>query len=117
LAAVPCNLVAEIAGRAVGMVSCTSPDAGAAELISLWVAPEARGQGVGDSLIEAVVAWAARQGADRVVLAVWQANRQAIALYQRHGFRDTGPSPSAARARASDPPDLERRMVRPTAAP
>jgi ribosomal protein S18 acetylase RimI-like enzyme len=108
LAAVPLNLAAELDGAPAGMVGATHPTAGEVDLISMWVAPEARGRGVGDALIDAVVAWARSQGADRVGLDVRDGNAPAIRLYERHGFADTGPSPHRGPA---DPP--ERRMVRP----
>ncbi|MHB8177165.1 MAG: GNAT family N-acetyltransferase [Vulcanimicrobiaceae bacterium] len=50
-------MVAELGGVPAGMVSATSPDRlGTAELISMWVAPFARGRGVGDRLVDAVIA-------------------------------------------------------------
>lgn len=71
------------------MVGGTEPSPeGAVELISMYVAPFARGSGVGDALTNAVIEWAARQGAIRVTLAVREANRLAIALYRRNGFVD-----------------------------
>lgn len=59
-------------------------------LLSMWVAPEARHQGVGSALVEAVVEWARAQGSMRVVLDVGAANSPAIALYTRMGFVPTG---------------------------
>lgn len=50
----------------------------------------ARGRGVGDSLIDAVVQWARTQHANRVLLAVVPQNAHAIALYERHGFTHNG---------------------------
>jgi ribosomal protein S18 acetylase RimI-like enzyme len=105
LSAVALNIVAELDGQAVGMVSASLPIDGTAEVISMWVAPPARGRGVGDALIEAALSWAGQRGACRVALDVRQANAAAVALYRRHGFRDAG--------WASDPDDAfpERRMV------
>jgi ribosomal protein S18 acetylase RimI-like enzyme len=51
----------------------------------MWVSPKARGRGVGDRLIGAVVEWARA-----VTLAVSEGNAAATALYRRHGFVDTG---------------------------
>jgi ribosomal protein S18 acetylase RimI-like enzyme len=87
LAAVPFNVVAELDERPAGMVSATGPDAdGDVLLMSLWVAPFARGRGVGDSLLEAVGLWAESRGARTLSLDVISSNRAALALYDRHGF-------------------------------
>ena len=89
------NLVLTLDGRPAGMVSATDPGPdGAVELISLWVAPGARGRGVADAAVEAVLAWARREhpGA-AVVLSVKTGNAPAVRLYRRHGFVDTGPGP------------------------
>jgi ribosomal protein S18 acetylase RimI-like enzyme len=64
------------------------PEAG--YLISLWVAPEARGRGVGAALVRAVVAWARAKGLRRLVLDVGARNQAAQALYQRLGFAVSG---------------------------
>lgn len=91
LSDVPFNAIAEIDGTAAGIASGTalSPD-GTVELISMWVAPFARGRGVGDALIDAVVQWARAQRANRVALAVVPQNAHAIALYTRHDFTPNG---------------------------
>ena len=59
-------------------------------LISMWVAPEARGKGVGGMLIAAVKDWAKEQGFLRLVLDVADENAAAIALYLSNGFSATG---------------------------
>jgi GNAT superfamily N-acetyltransferase len=64
--------------------------AGAAGLFGMWVAPAARGTGVGDGLVEAVVAWARAAAYARAVLEVGDVNDAAIRLYERHGFAPTG---------------------------
>lgn len=63
---------------------------GTAFLLSMWVAPEARGLGAGGALIDAIIAWARGAGFERLVLDVGDHNRAAIALYQRKGFEPTG---------------------------
>ena len=97
LSTTPFNLVAEVDGVAVGMVSAGEPWEGGAdsevELASMWVAPGGRGQGVGDALIEAVVDWAREQGFGRLVLWVRQGNARAVSLYERSGFVDDGVEP------------------------
>lgn len=91
LASVPFNLVAVLNDCPVGMVSATEPDPdGRVELISLWVAPSARGGGVGDALIRAVVKWAGEQKASCISLDVTEGNSSAMKLYVRHGFVESG---------------------------
>ena len=85
------DLVALLDGLPVGMASGV-PGEGAenVELISMWVNPTARGKGVGDYLIQAVERWGAERGATTLRLSVMPDNRKATALYERHGFTDTG---------------------------
>ncbi len=63
---------------------------GAAGLFGMWVASAARGRGMGDRLVEAVVDWARVAGYARVVLDVGDTNVPAIRLYQSKGFEPTG---------------------------
>ena len=55
-------------------------------LDQLVVAPEARRQGVGEALCQAVLRWAAEQDADRVALTTWNFNQAAQSLFTRLGF-------------------------------
>jgi ribosomal protein S18 acetylase RimI-like enzyme len=81
------NVVAVSDGRGVGQVSgCSPDDGGVVELISMWVAPDTRGSGIGDALVAEVVQWARECGATEVKLAVMDDNTPAIVLYRRHGF-------------------------------
>lgn len=90
------NLAAVLDGKPVGMVSAVpGPRSGVVKLISMWVSKEARGRGVGDHLMRAVEQWARQTRAATLQLAVMPGNEQAIALYQRHGFRDAGPTDEA----------------------
>lgn len=92
---VPLNLVLLRAGLPVGMVAATHTEAGQpVHLISMWVAPHARGRGVGDEAIREVLGWAGRaHPGSEVGLSVKPGNAAAIRLYRRHGFVDVGPSP------------------------
>jgi len=58
-------------------------------LISMWVASEARGRGVGIMLIDAVVRWARAADYGRVVLDVGTHNSHATALYAPASSRPT----------------------------
>jgi GNAT superfamily N-acetyltransferase len=69
--------------RPVGMVAAEHRTDGAVELISMWVAPEARGVGVGAELIDRVLGLA--DGAP-VGLRVIPGNDPAIRAYERAGF-------------------------------
>lgn len=83
------DLVAEDGGGPVGMASgitTAAPDT--VELISMWVAPPARGRGVGDALIAGVELWARRLGAGTLRLSVAEGNAAAAAVYRRNGFHD-----------------------------
>ncbi|WP_037604264.1 GNAT family N-acetyltransferase [Streptacidiphilus rugosus] len=86
------NVVAVVDGRPAGMVSGVPDEEAedAVELISMWVSPAARGQGVGDALMQAVEHWATGRGAAHIRLSVMPDNPRAAALYERHGFTDTG---------------------------
>ena len=61
-------------------------------LLSMWVAPEARGLGIGEALVDALNSWACSEGYRRVLLNVIEYNRVAIALYEKKGFKATGNS-------------------------
>ena len=61
-----------------------------AGLFGMWVASEARGQGAGDGLVQAVIGWAEARGYQRLFLDVADENTPAIQLYARCGFQPTG---------------------------
>lgn len=85
------NVVAEINDQPVGMSSgVPTTDDSIFELISMWIAPSARGRGVGDALVQEVERWARNRGARILRLDVADGNRAAAALYQRNGFGYTG---------------------------
>jgi len=103
---VPFNAIAYVDGEPAAMVSATAPNAnGTTELISMWVAPFARGRGAGEALVEAVIDWAGRQGIDAVGLEVVEDNRRARAFYERCGFVDQG------RLEKPEAPQPERWML------
>lgn len=83
---------AELAGEPVGVVGAVAPstDPQTAHLIAMWVVPAARGTGVGDLLIEAVVGWARGKRRRSVLLEVFAGNEPAVGLYRRNGFLPSG---------------------------
>ncbi|TDE34277.1 GNAT family N-acetyltransferase [Nonomuraea mesophila] len=81
--------VAERDGTDVGLVCVLLEDAGA-HLLSMWVAPEARGQGVGSRLVDTAVEWASSTGAEEIGLWAVDQNHAARALYARKGFTPSG---------------------------
>lgn len=107
-------VAADDADAWVGLVGAYRPgEMGAdVDLVSMWVAPAARGAGVGHLLVRAVVEWAVCGGASTVGLWVTRGNQPATALYASEGFRPTGdvqPLPS-------NPGKDEMRMSRPLSA-
>jgi GNAT superfamily N-acetyltransferase len=82
---------------------------GTADLVSMWVRPGCRGQGVGAALVEAAASWARGRGFCTLFLWVTESNPAAMRLYERCGFAVTGerqPLPW-------DPAVAEIRMSRP----
>lgn len=65
---------------------------GSAELVSMWVNPVARGSGVSDRLVRAVIDWARDGGHPELRLWVMAGNHHAEHLYRRNGFHRTGRS-------------------------
>lgn len=58
-----------------------------AELVSMYVRPEARGGGLAGKLIDAFVAWAEERGAARLEVSAYAANDTAVHVYEKHGFQ------------------------------
>lgn len=66
-------------------------------LVSMYVAPEFGGKGLGRRLADSVVAQARQLGLERLVLTVTDGNQPALALYSRLGFTAFGTEPDAIR--------------------
>ena len=89
LTQVPLTLLAHENATVVGVASGQPDGQDWVELISMWVAPAARGTGVARRLIGAVADWAATQ--DRATyLMVRSDNARARTAYERAGFVDKG---------------------------
>jgi GNAT superfamily N-acetyltransferase len=84
--------VADAADRPVGLVGLTEVAGrpGRCEILSMWVAPEARRQGIGAVLIGAAREWAAGRGASVFTLGVADGNERGRRFYERLGFSPTG---------------------------
>jgi GNAT superfamily N-acetyltransferase len=59
---------------------------GTIELVAMFVRPQARGRGVGEALIDAVIGWARGRDAAAVHLWVTETNSNARRLYECCGF-------------------------------
>ncbi len=65
-------------------------DPAVTHLMAMWVRAELRGSGAAEALVDAVVAWAAAEGAREVRLQVVKANDRARRCYERTRFVATG---------------------------
>ncbi|MBC9725178.1 helix-turn-helix domain-containing GNAT family N-acetyltransferase [Streptomyces sp. TRM68367] len=86
--------IAELDGRPVGCVMCVRDEAPAtARLRLLLVEPDARGLGIGDRLVRAVIDFARGVGYRDLVLWTNDVLTAARHIYQRHGFVLVGEKP------------------------
>jgi [ribosomal protein S18]-alanine N-acetyltransferase len=60
------------------------------ELESIVVDPVFRRRGIGDALLQTIIAWSCQRAARRIELEVREGNAPAIALYERTGFLRDG---------------------------
>jgi GNAT superfamily N-acetyltransferase len=81
------QVIADRDGTPVGMAG-GFVEVDVAELVSMWVAPEGRGHGVGNALMKAIEDWSRAQGAHTLQLSVVPGNDPAHNLYLRSGFED-----------------------------
>lgn len=84
-----CPLVAELDGKPAGLVWAKMDGINPAlvHLYQMWVAPECRGRGVAQRLLDTALSWVRERGARFVELDVTVGNSAAARLYQRAGFR------------------------------
>jgi len=79
----------DLGAAPAGIVGGFETGPGTIELVSLWVRPQARGHGIGQALVQAVIGWARARGISRVHLWVAENNDHARLLYERCGFSPT----------------------------
>ena len=77
-----------LAGTATGLPAADRT----VDIVAMYVAPEYRGQGCAEQLLDAVVAAARGRGARRLVMHVTAGNEAASRSYTRYGFVPTGRS-------------------------
>ena len=113
-----CRLVAESDGRVRGWAALAPASAracyrGVAE-VSIYVAGAARGQGVGDALMAALVAASEDAGIWTLYSSIFPENTATRRLHLRHGFREVGTRERIAQrhGRWRDTLMLERRSDR-----
>jgi L-amino acid N-acyltransferase YncA len=88
-------LVAELDGRVVGWAGWSAYDdradyyAGIAEC-AVYVGRDARGQGVGASLLNGLADEASKFGVHKLVAKIFTTNESSVALFRRCGFREVG---------------------------
>jgi ribosomal protein S18 acetylase RimI-like enzyme len=81
-------LVARVREQPVGCGALKFHPDGLAELKRMWVAPEARGLGLGARLLRELEQHARQSGAQVIHLETNRALTEAIALYRRHGYEE-----------------------------
>lgn len=86
--------IAELGNQPVGMASCHVQSllhhaAPVAEIQEMYVNPELRSQGIGQQLVEAIVAFARQQGADQLEVTSNQIRIGTHRFYEREGFQKT----------------------------
>ncbi|MGA7105752.1 MAG: ribosomal protein S18-alanine N-acetyltransferase [Candidatus Deferrimicrobiaceae bacterium] len=82
-------VVEEPGGRVAGYAICWTVRE-ESHLLNIAVRPDARGRGIGRSLLMECLRRAAQAGARRIYLEVRLSNQQAIRMYRREGFRFVG---------------------------
>ena len=81
-------LVARLDGRPVGCGALKVRGRKLGEIKRMWVAPDARGLGIAQRLLDALETNAAQMGLDTLQLDTNRALKEAHALYARNGYRE-----------------------------
>ena len=82
------SIIALLDDLPIGLGGLFEVSAGMSLIVSMWVAPEVRGRGVGRMILDDVLTAAPPE--NRVLLWVTDGNSAARRLYERAGFVDTG---------------------------
>jgi [ribosomal protein S18]-alanine N-acetyltransferase len=85
-----CYLVAAEEGVIAGYAGMLAPGGGPADVLTVGVAHDRWGRGIGTTLLEGLLAEAGRRGCTEVFLEVRVDNDRAQRLYRRHGFVRVG---------------------------
>ena len=83
-------LVAEDGGVVTGYGGLLAQAGGQADVVTLAVAADRWGQGIGSALLDGLLAEAARRGCTEIFLEVRVDNDRAQRLYRRRGFTEIG---------------------------
>jgi putative acetyltransferase len=84
-------VVARRGGAAIGCGALVLGVDGEAELKRIFVAPEARGRGIGSSILEALEAAGKAEGVRIIRLETGVRQPESLALYRRHRYTERGP--------------------------
>jgi putative acetyltransferase len=94
-------------GQVLGTCALRKESEGSYELCKMAVSPEARGLGLGDALMRAVIGFARQRGARRVYLVSNTKLGPAIGLYRKHGFETTRLGPEVGQQAGYERADIE----------
>ncbi len=86
-----CFVVARLDGDAIGCGALTIRETDAGYIKRMWVAPNARGLGVGRRVLLALEEWARAAGLARIQLETNRALTEAQNLYRASGYSETAP--------------------------
>jgi dTDP-4-amino-4,6-dideoxy-D-galactose acyltransferase len=79
-------LVAELAGRPAGYITCERLDNGEGRIGLFAVAETARGRSVGGGLLGSAIEWFRREGIPKISVVTQGDNAAARRAYEKHGF-------------------------------
>lgn len=98
-------------GQVLGTCALRREAADTYELCKMAVAPEARGLGLGDALMRAVLHFARERGARKVYLVSNTKLSPAIGLYRKHGFVTTREGPEVSQEAGYARADIEMELT------